>query len=442
MSAARMLRGSVPEGGVVNANAQACGSQPWMRTREAAARRASVRRHWALVIAAAAACTKPPLAHAPAERGVLMGRVQIFSDGREVTQDCTLDLSGAGMQKLEVRPDASGWVFASMPPGGAAISTVNYAGRSHATGLDFHVAGDGRTTYFGHVRLDLQFRPATWGSQSSYAQQAVGDGMRAGGDSIANMPQLPLGAAVGAAAAITVVGVVAMGLLADTDMVGTTKAEVDDKTYEAIAAYSARYRKPPKDPVVSLAGSTFSSDPSLSPSVQKHGEVVYTEASLGGVRLTWLAIASHEHRKAALRVQRFLRKDAPCANVKLTLDGRERVVPTTSKTVRASAAFKQTVQGELDLRAVRDVASAKHVVLDVCGTARAFSALARGATINFANAYQELLTSASAPPVASPPVTDATARAPEAARPAAGATAAVPPVAADGEAAPSVPDKR
>jgi hypothetical protein len=373
-----------------------------------------------------------------------MGRLQIFADGSEITHSCTVGLHGADEQTLQVRPDVAGWIYASMPPGKAEIATVDHAGRTHRPGLEFHVAGDGRMTYFGHVRLELQLRPATGSADGLNAQYAVGEGMRAGSDSIANMPNLSLGAAVGATAAVTAVGVVAMVLLSDAEVAGTTKTEVEDKTYEAVAAYSTHYHKRPKDPSVSLAGSIFSSEPSLSPSVQKQGDLVYTEASLGGVRLTWLAVANHEQRNAALRVQRFSRKDAPCSSIKFVLDGREHVVATASKTVSASGAFKQTVQGELDLKAVRDVASAKRVVIDVCGTVRAFSALAQGATINFANAYLRLVTSASAPPSAAQSATEAaiapaSAPASEGAQPAGSYAAAVSATATAGEVAPQAP---
>jgi hypothetical protein len=196
-------------------------------------------------------------------------------------------------------------------------------------------------------------------------------------------------------------------LLSNTEAADQPAAEVEDKTYEAVAAYQARYRETPKALVVSLAGSTFSSDPSISPAVQTKNDLIYTEASFGGVRLTWLAVSNQEQRSAALRVQHFVRKDAACSNMKLVLDGRERVVPTVSKAERASAAFKQTVHGEMDLQAIQDVARAKRVVVDVCGTVRAFSALAKRATVNFANAYQELGTKPPPPPVAAPPVAEA-----------------------------------
>jgi hypothetical protein len=183
--------------------------------------------------------------------------------------------------------------------------------------------------------------------------------------------------------------------------------EVEDKTYEAIAAYHARYKTPPTALVVALAGSSFSSDPSISSSVQKQGDVIFTEASVGGVRLTWLGVSNPQQRNAALRIQRFVRQDTPCTSMKLMLDGKERVVPVASKTERASSALKQTVQGELDLYGVRDVASAKRVIMDVCGTVRELSALAKGATINFANAYQDMITKAPPPVAAAAPATAA-----------------------------------
>lgn len=349
----------------------------------------------ALAISLGSACaTRPLLANpnVPAELGVVMGRVQIFADGRDVTQSCTVGLSkGAGREVL-VRPDASGWVFAAMPQGEARISSVDCDAKSFTMGLEFDVPGDGRTTYFGHVRLDLHHE--TRSTVSSTNATAIGQGMRAA-------PPTVQGAAVA-----TAVGVVAMALLSDSVAAAPPTAEVDDKTYEASAAYHSRYGKAPKALVVALAGSSFSSDASLSPAVQKSGDVIYTEASFGGVRLTWLAV-SNQQGKAALRVQRFVRQGAPCSSMKLVLDGRDRTVPTVSKAERASAAFKQTVQGELDLQALREVASAKDVIVDVCGTARSFSALARGATINFANAYQEVVTSMRPAPPATPTAAEA-----------------------------------
>ena len=398
--------------------------------------RTDVRLCWALTISAMTACATPPPAHPEAAPGVVMGRLQIFADGSEITNACVVGLRGADKQMLEVHPDVAGWIYASMAPGKAEIATVGHDGITHRPGLEFHVAGDGRMTYFGHVRLELQLRPATG---SSDAQHAVAEGMRAGGESIANMPNLSLGAAVGATAALSAVGVVAMALLSDGQEAGATIHEVEDKTYEAVAAYTTRYHKRPKDPSVSLAGSTFSGEPSLSPSVQKQGDLVYTEASLGGVRLTWLAVAKAEQRNAALRVQRFSRQDVTCSSIKLVLDGRERVVATMSKAVRASGAFRQTVQGEVDLEAVRDVASAKRVVIDVCGTTRAFSALAQGATINFSNAYQRVLASAAAPPLAATAVAEgvvAAAPAAEGAQPTGSSAPVVAATANAGEIAP------
>jgi hypothetical protein len=218
------------------------------------------------------------------------------------------------------------------------------------------------------------------------------------------------------AAIASAVGLAAMLLLSESEAVGLPVAEVEDETDQAVAAYRARYRRPPKSLVVSLAGSTFSSDPSVSPRVQKTGDTIYAEASVGGVRLTWLGVAHGQQHKAALRVQRFARNDAPCSTMKLALDGRERVVPAKSKSERASVAFKQTVQAELDLRTIDEVASAKHVVVDVCGTAREFSSLARKATGNFALAYRALA-AALPPPVAlaagAAPTTEASATTPD-----------------------------
>jgi hypothetical protein len=324
----------------------------------------------------------------PDDQGVVMGRVQIFAEQREVTRDCKVGLSGEGLRDVRIKPDVAGWIFVSVPKGEARISSVDCGAKSYVSGLEFDVPGEGRTTYFGHVRLDLH--PETQRVPSSNVEQGIANGMR-------SVPPTITGAAVGSA-----VGVVALLLLSDTVAVGRPIVEVEDKTYEAVAAYQARYGRPPKALVVSLAGSSFSSDPSISPSVQKNGDVIFTEARIAGIQLTWLAVSNREQHNAALRAQRFARSDAACPSMKLVLDGQERVVPTVSKTEHASAVFKQTVQGEMDLQTIEDVARAKHVVVDVCGTVRVFSALAHGATINFANAYRELAARLAAQPAATP----------------------------------------
>jgi hypothetical protein len=348
---------------------------------------------WVLVLRSVGGCALPPLANPNVSptQGVVLGHMQIFADGREVTQECTIGFTDTGPLEIRVRPDAEGWVFASLARGKVRLSSVDCDAKSHMWSLDFPVSGDGRTTYFGHVRLEL--RRETTSTLSPSSADAIGQGMRAAPPTLAG------------ASAATAVGLVAMLLLGDTEAAGPPAVEVEDKTQEATAAYQARYRMLPKSLVVSLAGSLFSSDPNISSSVQRKGDIIFTEASVSGVRLTWLGVANQDSRKAALRVQRFVRKDTPCSSMKLVLDGRELVLPTASKTERASAMLKQTLQAEMDLQAIRDVAAAKHVLVDVCGTVRAFSALALGATINFANTYATLKAKPAGPPVAAAAVT-------------------------------------
>jgi hypothetical protein len=343
---------------------------------------------WTMIVASA--CTSPPATHGPpatpsvdATHSVAMGHVQIFIKERDVTQDCTLTLKDTDPDEISVKPEASGWVFVPVARGSVRIAAVDCGPKTQLETLDFHVPPDGRPTYFGHVRLQL---PEPTRELSSQNAEAIGAGMRAA-------PPTLTGAVVA-----TGVGLLATALLSQSVAAGPAKVEVEDKSPEATELYSARSLRSPNTLAVSLAGSVFLGGPDLSPSVQKAGEVVYTEANLGGVTLTWLAAPDQTQPRAALRVQRFVRKDVPCTSIKLSVDGRELVIPAASKTVRASAILKQFVQGELDSQAIQDVASAKRVLVDVCGSTRAFSELARTATTNFAKAYSAL--PASARPIA------------------------------------------
>lgn len=336
---------------------------------------------WAVVLLSA--CATPPtnlttIPQVAPSQGLAIGHFQIFIRDREVTPTCTLTLWDTASREISVTPPASGWVFAPVQRGSVRISSVDCGAKTALATLDFHVPSDGRPTYFGHIRLQLP-EP-----EKSYTQnsEAIGAGMRAA-------PPTLTGAVVA-----TAVGLLATALLATPVAAGPAKVEVEDKSAEAAALYAERSRQSPNTLVASLAGSVVLDGPSLSPAVQKAGDIVYTEATLGGVRLTWLAASEQGQRKAAVRLQRFIRKDAPCTSAKFVVDGRELTVSTVSKSERASAMLKQTVQGDVDSQTIQDIAGSKRLLVDVCGTRRAFSDLARTATMNFAKAYSALPVSA------------------------------------------------
>lgn len=340
----------------------------------------------------------------PNGNGAVIGHVSVFHKGADITSSCRIELRDDEHRTVVAPLADDGWVLASLPLGGANLFGVRCDGRrfSYRTySLGFGVQGEGRTTYFGHVRFDVESEAAIIDVPPGAREDAIRQGKAV---PTTLHPTVQSGIAYGTMLAID-------ALIASTAVDGDDGSSVENKVYEAVDAYRARYNARPAQLVVSLAGATFSEDAAITNTVHRQGEMLYTEARVNGVALTWLGLVGLSEQKAALRVQRFLRKDEACDAMQIVADGKAQSWPILTKSERASTAVKQTAQAEVGIDAIRAMAGAKRVSVRVCSTTRELSPTARGAAIHFANAYQDMQQELP-PAAASPPAVAAASSAP------------------------------
>jgi hypothetical protein len=318
-------------------------------------------------------------------QGVVLGRIQVLKGGSDVTRRCGVVFNDAnGKEKSRLKLDESGWVFSHMAEGKTVLSSVSCAvwnGLSYVGGLEFEVAGNGRSTYFGHVEFDL----------ASHDREHWARAIETGG----NLAPLPL----------LVASAVRAGGVKGRDHVGVVDHlnQAEDEAHRRFGAnsvfvYTVSLAKTPR------AHST--SEPV--PIVVRKGDVVYSEANLDGVKLLWLGSVGPDTEKVAIRLQRYSREVGlpECRELTLEVDGRTVRLAAEYRQDRMSASTNETMQAEADLETLRGLATAKKANVSACSWSHALSSRSQEAASKFVAAYESMLaerTTASQPVTASDP---------------------------------------
>jgi hypothetical protein len=188
---------------------------------------------------------------------VVVGHITVLNDGAPVTAMCDVIFTdGDKHEKGSVPIVWNGWIFADVKTGPTYLSTVTCRLEGAMTGvatykasdLQFDVLGDGKITYFGHVRIDLNHKPSGGGAVAEGASEAARrEGDRAIQNAISHGGS-PTAAALGAGA-----GAIAGAVLVEfgTNLVEhfrergeNAEGEVHSRLKEARNAYELRYGRP------------------------------------------------------------------------------------------------------------------------------------------------------------------------------------------------------
>jgi len=290
----------------------------------------------------------------PRTDGAVMGRVQVFKGESEVTSACYISFTDQWDEPTgqQYSLDRSGWVFMSLPQGTTYLSYVNcvvWNGLTYWTrALHFDVAGQGRTTYFGHVRFHLANRDLeiTLGAAAS---------------GLATVPVTTV-----AGAAITSSIALSTSSAAAAIEEGENRVIVQDISAEAVRAYAQRYAVAPQL-VTSLALQPRVKE--REPTFVTRGEVMSAAVDLGALQLTWLGLARAEKPWLGFRVWHRVQKAEleNCRDVALVLDQERQNFSATYEAKPVGTGLLESVGAKVDVETFQAMGSARHVELELCG---------------------------------------------------------------------------
>lgn len=261
-------------------------------------------------------------------------------------------------------------MFASLPRKAGkilAVGCVVWNGLTSPMGLSFDIPGNGRVAYFGDIKLRVR----------DDGKGVLAEGIRS--------------AAV-TTPGLSVSGAVALRGVADAVQESHEDPKnglvVYDRPDEAMREYVKRYGPLSRAAFfVSLADIT-----PFQPPVRVHqkGDLLWSEAELRGMKLTWLGLVRGDERKVGIRLQRYVRKPTleSCKGATLDIDGQAVRFSTSYFQEPAARNLRETVQGEIDVAVLKKVAAAKQSTLDLCGLNRTLSAAAGEAAAKLAAAYE------------------------------------------------------
>jgi len=299
----------------------------------------------------------------------VFGRINVFApDHEEVTRGCTIRFTreaDQGSETLAVGAlDETGWVFTTMEHGRAYLIVVVCAFQGGLISNQFiywrddltlEVPGPGRAAYFGHLHLAI--RPVPQPNSNFFKE----------------------------------------GWLL-----------IESSFEEAKREFIKRYGRPANITLVTSLindGTTRIVEPP--PNVVHRDTSIEVSSKLNGVGLTWFATPSAGNGKVGVRVVRVSARAElkDCKQAVFVSDGRAVEVPITYSSGGISTLTQEVLQGELDLDAVKGIANAERVELQVCGLTRELSTLGRTALTNFVGAFEteQGASRAGGLPAASPP---------------------------------------
>lgn len=291
----------------------------------------------------------------PAQHGAAFGRVRVWKGEDEVTGSCYVAFSTLEDQDISrVSLDDTGWVFIALPEGHRrmhSVSCVVWNGLNYFPHeFDFEISRKSGSTYFG----DLQFHLPDEDTAHFFA--AVADAI----------PTIPVASVTGAIAS-SAGSLTARGLeysLRDGKNTIVVKDDVDRATRE----YRQRYGHKPSV-FASIVGKPAAA---TKPPALRRGDMLYTEAKLPGVDLTWLALVRRDEQRLAMRLRRNSRDTAfeGCAEAAIAVDGTERRFPLRYNAKRGTLIVTETVQVEIDRATLVAIGAAKSVTLKVCSLQR------------------------------------------------------------------------
>jgi hypothetical protein len=130
--------------------------------------------------------------------------------------------------------------------------------------------------------------------------------------------------------------------------------------------------------------------------------LVFAQADLDGVKVSWLGLPQTDARKVGLRFQRYASQEAfaSCNELELIMDGRSTRHGWVRKVKPAGPmVVVDMVQVEIDLDTVKTMRAAQSVEFRLCGVQRRLTVAAAQAADDFLHRFQALVPAQSAKPV-------------------------------------------